>query len=411
MLDLSGHAVWAHSSSDKIAIDPLLGRIAFPITSPPSIPDTVRVTYQYGFSADMGGGEYDREHTFVGAGAKITVPDDEPTIQKALSQIEKNGGVVEINENDLLFETPHIVIDSKDKKEIELRAIEGRRPVVAPSGDVTVTGSDESEVTINGLVIAGRLRVPAQNSNGDENKLRRLRLRHCTLVPGLISELESVGVSPAIVLPAQPAAPRLLIESAGVSVEIDNCIIGSIQAVETAQVVIRNSIVDSCGASEIAFAGLAGDDPGAPLTIENSTIIGKVFTRTMKLASNAIFFSELETGDTWPAPVRAERLQQGCVRFSFVPPGSQLPRLHQCQPARPEDATRVRPAFTSLRYGDAGYCQLSAACAVEITEGADDQVEMGAFHSLYQRRREANLRAALDEYLRFGLEAGIFYAS
>jgi hypothetical protein len=85
--------------------------------------------------------------------------------------------------------------------------------------------------------------------------------------------------------------------------------------------------------------------------------------------------------------------------------------LSHCQPAKPEDATRVRPVFTSLRYGDAAYCQLSPACAVEITTGADDQVEMGAFHNLYQPRREANLRAALHEYLRFGLEAGIFYAS
>jgi hypothetical protein len=104
-------------------------------------------------------------------------------------------------------------------------------------------------------------------------------------------------------------------------------------------------------------------------------------------------------------------LQQGCVRFSYVPRGSQLPRLFHCQPATAGDDARVRPAFTSLRYGDAGYCQLSRACAIEITTGADDQSEMGAFHNLYQPRREANLRAALDEYLRFGLEAGIFYAS
>jgi hypothetical protein len=54
---------------------------------------------------------------------------------------------------------------------------------------------------------------------------------------------------------------------------------------------------------------------------------------------------------------------------------------------------------------------LSQACAIEITTGADDQAEMGAFHNLQQPRREANLRTALDEYLRFGLEAGIFYAS
>ena len=71
----------------------------------------------------------------------------------------------------------------------------------------------------------------------------------------------------------------------------------------------------------------------------------------------------------------------------------------------------MRPVFTSLRYGDAGYCQLSLHCAIEIRQGADDEAEMGAFHNLYQPQREANLRVRLDEYLRFGLEAGIFYAS
>ena len=39
-------------------------------------------------------------------------------------------------------------------------------------------------------------------------------------------------------------------------------------------------------------------------------------------------------GDAWPAPVRAERLQEGCTRFSYVPPGSRVPRLYRCQPRR-----------------------------------------------------------------------------
>ena len=71
----------------------------------------------------------------------------------------------------------------------------------------------------------------------------------------------------------------------------------------------------------------------------------------------------------------------------------------------------MRPVFTSLRYGDAGYGQLSAHCAAEIRLGADDGAEMGAFHDLYQPQREANVRTSLDEYLRFGLEAGIFFAT
>jgi hypothetical protein len=36
---------------------------------------------------------------------------------------------------------------------------------------------------------------------------------------------------------------------------------------------------------------------------------------------------------------------------------------------------------------------------------------MGVFSYLKQPQREANLRTSLEEYLRFGLEAGIFFAS
>ena len=43
--------------------------------------------------------------------------------------------------------------------------------------------------------------------------------------------------------------------------------------------------------------------------------------------------------------------------------------------------------------------------------GAEDESEMGAFSSLRQPQREDALRIRLEEYLRVGLEAGIFYAT
>ncbi len=46
-----------------------------------------------------------------------------------------------------------------------------------------------------------------------------------------------------------------------------------------------------------------------------------------------------------------------------------------------------------------------------IRQGADDGGEMGVLHALFQPQRETNLRIRLDEYLRFGLHAGIFYAT
>ena len=99
------------------------------------------------------------------------------------------------------------------------------------------------------------------------------------------------------------------------------------------------------------------------------------------------------------------------MRFSYLPLVSEVPRKHRCHPQDAQGERRVRPQLTSLRYGDPGYCQLGRLCAEEIRRGADDESEMGAFHDLYAPQREANLRSRLDEYLRFGLEAGILYAT
>jgi hypothetical protein len=78
----------------------------------------------------------------------------------------------------------------------------------------------------------------------------------------------------------------------------------------------------------------------------------------------------------------------------------------------PDDANPdALPHFTSLRYGAPGYAQLRSATAKAIREGADDEGEIGVMHPLYQPLRETNLRIRLDEYLRFGLHAGIFYVT
>ena len=97
------------------------------------------------------------------------------------------------------------------------------------------------------------------------------------------------------------------------------------------------------------------------------------------------------------------------MRFSFVPMGSITPRRYRCQP----DATHpdALPRFTSLRYADPGYCQLRSATTKLIRQGAEDEGEMGVMHALFQPQRETNLRIRLDEYLRFGLHAGLFYAT
>lgn len=219
------------------------------------------------------------------------------------------------------------------------------------------------------------------------------------------------GASPKIGTRASKAAvPALLVELPDTVINIEKSITGTIRAVDGANITVSDSIIDATKETELAYSGLLDSAPGASLTLNNTTVIGKIYTMDMN-ASNSILDATLKPTDTLAAPVVAERLQEGCIRFSYIPFGSKVSRLYHCLPGTAELAVSVKPGFTSHTYGDAGYCQLGGHCASPIKLGADDGAEMGAFHNLYQPQREQNLRARLDEYLRFGLEAGILYAS
>jgi hypothetical protein len=364
--DLSG---WVHTPpAGKVAIDPVLGRIAFADaqTGPPL------VTFHYGFSDDMGGGEYDRAATFDALLSPVEeVPAPHATIQDALNAVT-GGGVVEISNSDRYTETPTIDVNASQR--VELRAANEHRPTLVLGGELVINGAADAEVTLNGLLIAGgAIRV-----NG---ALRALRLRHCTVLPSL--------------------NPTLIVDLPDVAIEIDHCIIGPLRVPERSNVSITDSIVDATNEAAAAFAAANGTDAGGTLQIADSTIVGTVHTFELKLASNSIFMSD----------VRSKKKQQGCVRFCYLPLTSVVPRRYRCQPQQESEALRVRPQFSSLAYGDPGYGQLSQRCAVEIRTGADNESEMGAFNELMQPQRETDLSVRLDEYLRFGLEAGIFYAT
>ncbi len=159
-------------------------------------------------------------------------------------------------------------------------------------------------------------------------------------------------------------------------------------------------------------ATLGGEGAGPDSTFLRSTCFGAVTVRELTLASEVIFNQ----------PVRAERRQAGCVRFSSIAAGSRTPRRYRCQPdlalegvtdpaQRALIIARLRPVFTSLHYGRPAYAQLGLNCAVEIRTGAEDGAEMGAFHDLMQPQREANLKIRLDEYLPFGLVPGLIYVT
>ena len=78
---------------------------------------------------------------------------------------------------------------------------------------------------------------------------------------------------------------------------------------------------------------------------------------------------------------------------------------------RERAAARMFPAFVATALGEPAYFQLAGGTADEIRTGAEDGAEMGVWRHLRQPQREDNLRTSLITYLRFGLEAGGFFAT
>ncbi len=412
-------ATWAHSPPNKpVAIDPVLGRISFAVA--PS--ETPQVTFHYGFSAPLGGGEYERKATFDAGLAPVDQVASPGPLQAALDA-RSGGGVVEVTDSGRFIETPSISVQAGAR--LEVRGANEHRPTLIAANPIDISGGADAEVTLNGLLIAGG-QIRVHSALGDA--LRKLRLVHCTLVPGISLGIDGTPTAPT-------GTPSLLIEQteSPLEVEIDHCILGGVRAPLNAKVTIRHSIVDAQDEAEMAYSTLGGEDAGGTLTVINSTIIGRVHTALLKLASNSIFLARPKATE---APIRSERQQSGCVRFSWLPLESRVPRRYRCQPdleiARQIDAAikksslgkisdperqairdaivvRLVPAFTSLRVADPGYGQLQLSAPEQIQTGADDESEMGAFHDVFAPQRASNVRARLDEYLRFGLEAGIFY--
>lgn len=387
-------AAWAHPGpADRYAIDPVLGRVAVGADLP--APTSVALTYHHGFSADMGGGEYSRPRSTDADGTVVLqVPDDHATITAALAALG-GSGVVEITDSGRYEETLAVTVNTD--AQITLRAAEQTWPTLVLGSECLLSGGAGSAITLDGLRVAGeRLRVLDDAGNA----LARLDIVHCTLVPGRV--LDAAGE------PVAPTLESLTVEIANVAVTLDHAIVGALRLHEGSALSARDSIIDATDTEHMALAAPDHVSASGTLSLDACTLIGRVRASAVVTVSNSILLSRAAAGDTLPA-VHVLRRQTGCVRFSFLPFDSATPRRYRCQPGSAAADAQQTPRFTSLRYGTPAYGQLARATADAIRRGADDESEMGAFHALFPAQREANLRIRLDEYLRVGLSAGIFY--
>jgi hypothetical protein len=403
-------------------IDPELGRIAL---TPPTAGNApvLEVSYYYGFNADMGGGEYARSATstvqdpaWVFPFPDTASPARYTTLQEALNfaiaQLGATGEVaVEITDSKSYPQTGALTVSLPEGKTLELRAADGAYPTVLLDGELSVTGAPSSAFVLNGFLIgalagitpaspspAALVHIPQLAPDGSENHLGSFRVLHSTLVPGWSVDAERN--------PRFADSPALVAEPSGLQIDIEKSITGAIRAAGVVTVCACDSILDATDRTLVAYAALDGASGGGALTLQGCTVIGKVHASLLTLASNSIFWGALAAGDKWAAALIADRKQEGCVRFSFLPIGAKTPRRFECVEER---LASVQPIFFGLRYGSAGYCKLLPATPDAVRRGADDGGEMGAFHFVLGPQRETDLRIRIEEYLPAGLEFGIIY--
>lgn len=400
-------------SSDErehmVAIDVALGRLLLLHKQPLNASDTVEVNCCYGFSGDFGGGPYTRpsppistprQRINVLKGGKIS------TLQQALkewetcysawmqqhsadddTQINRPRYTIHIVDNG--FYAGDLAINLPKNADLVIEATDGVRPVIR--GTLIVNSEQGSaHLQLNGLFIDSKLTI-----NGSLN----LEILHCTLMPnGLEAQHHALNTAPT-------------------QITIDHSIVGPIHLLNVkSELLVKDSIIDH--ASGNAIETIHTESGHGPLIdLQRVTIFGKVHTQELRQAEDVIFTDLVE--------VKNE--QCGLVSFSYIPAHSHTPRREHCQPQRAAYADdngqlhegqsqsteneQVYPLFTSTRYGNPAYAQLDTRCSPLIRRGASNGSEMGAFNSLRQAQRQDNISQMLDEYLPFGLDAGVFYVT
>jgi P2-related tail formation protein len=384
-----------HSPSPHATrIDPVRGRLILADDVTVGASDVVEVFYHEGAVLDFGAGCYERGDRIDNAiaGTDAVVVDSDDNVAAALTAaFAATPGFVRVDSN-ALHVVPGGAVALVADARIAIGAANGSAPVLHVQADFDFTGGGASgaEIILSGLTIAGGIRIGAG--------VRKLVLTDVTLVPG--RDRNRAGSATV------PAAPSLTIASDGCEVKITRSVLGPI-VIEQDDVKLElvESVVVAGTATAAALSRAAGVD-GDQVSMQHVTVIGCVTVGSVGEISDCILWGKAAQGASDPA-FKAMRLQDGCVRFSALPPGAIAPRRYRCVPAGAVDIDA--PAFMSVVWPGPNFVRLKAIAPRSITQGASDGGEMGIYGLLKQCAREINLVERLAEFTPFGMESGFFY--
>ena len=345
----------------RLVVDPERGRLQFFGAAPAA---GCTVTYHYGFSGEIGAGSYSRR------AAEGRVPDAHLQAGGQINAAQlANSGVTQIDDS----RTYGPVADKLQVTDLVLQAANQQRPYIRLAKDwiLRTPAAGDAHLVLDGLWL-GSSGPFAVILRGD---YETVTIANCTFDPGGDTDITGAAIHPV----------ALIVEATVETLVIDRSIMAPIRTqgggvVE--QILVRDSIVDALADGNVALGMPASEVELARVTVLGAMDVNRLW------ASEALVTGRVDVTDT----------QEGCFRFSAAPPGSRLPHPHQAHLL-----TETAHLFTSRRFGDAGYGQLSETAPAEVARGAENGSEMGAFASLLNPVKLDSLQAKVLEHLPFGL--------
>jgi Phage tail protein (Tail_P2_I) len=276
----------------------------------------------------------------------------------------------------------------------------GLRPVVR--GSLTVSGEGGSSLIVDGLVIDGDVVA-------DDGELGSLTLSQCTVAGGVrVGRPGGAGNPGVTVRLVRGIASQARFGPGAASLELLDSVVDAAAVPDAAmspgdvargpgRVVLesearRDSRAEAGAGDAVAGAGLA-------LAVTGSTVRGKIIVRTLEASSSIL-----------DGLAAAEHRQTGCVRYSYVKPGSAVPRRFRCvpDPAAPQAEKRAEaPVYAATDPGSPHYLALAPYGPADIAAGGEGGSEMGVHHHLYRPVRLAAAARLLEPYVPAGMQLGV----
>jgi hypothetical protein len=226
--------------------------------------------------------------------------------------------------------------------------------------------------------------------------LSQLSVRHCTLRAPGAAALETT------------AALRQA------DIRIDRSIVGRIRLDFGAGPAVGTLAISGSLVSADGFGGDAIAAATIDASLKDVTIFGPSAFKSLE-ATNVIF----------AGPALVTRRQIGCVRYSAIAPASKMPRRFRCEPDLAVQAAEARkgapltaaersatvlgvtPIFLDTGLGEPTVAMLHPLTSAAIASGGEGDCEMGVFAASAERLRMSNIESLFDDYVPFGLEAGL----